>query len=114
MFCHQKDDRLSAQRDYMNNKLVKIFCLFFFVLLSVSCMSRINKTNYDQIQAGMSYQTVVDILGSPTSTATLSFGDTTGISANWENRNGAIKILFFNGIVKVKQYIQGVTTPRES
>ncbi len=85
-----------------------------FSLITISCTSPINKTNFDRIQAGMSYRNVVEILGEPTSSATLSFGDTTGISANWENRNGSIKIQFFNGSVKIKQYIEGVTTPRQS
>lgn len=77
-----------------------------------ACTSRINKTNFDRIQPGMTLAEVIHILGEPSSTATLGVGDIVGTTANWENRNGVISIQFFNGRVKIKKYIEGVSTPR--
>lgn len=96
----------------MNKKFVKLLPLLFCIILLISCHSRINKTNYDQIQSGMTYPEVVRILGDPSSSATLAFGNNVVSTVRWENRNGNIVLQLFNGRVKMKQFIEGVSTQR--
>lgn len=79
----------------------------------ISCTSSINKDNFDRIEPGMTFQQVVTLLGKPNSSSSLSIGEITGTTARWEHRNAKITIQFFNGVVKLKTYFDGVTTPRE-
>lgn len=95
-------------------RIHQLLCLICFTLLLAACNTKINKTNFDQIQTGMTLQDVVAILGDPSSSATLSFGQSSITSVRWENRNGSITVQFINGTVKIKQYIEGVTTPRKA
>lgn len=97
----------------MNNRPISLITLVVILLLITACQSKINKTNFESIKSGMSYEQVNAILGTPSSSTSLSFGNTTGTSARWENRNGSIVIQFFNDKVKVKQFTDGVSTPRE-
>ncbi|MBA2653536.1 MAG: DUF3862 domain-containing protein [Gammaproteobacteria bacterium] len=95
------------------NRITKLLVTLVLALVLVSCTSSINKKNFDLIESGMTYPEVVAILGEPSTSATLSLGDSTGTSTYWENRNGKISIQFINGRVKIKQFVEGVTTPRE-
>lgn len=98
----------------MKKQILKCLFLCCLAVLIASCNSRINKDNFDRIKTGMSLQDVVNILGNPSSSASISFGPSTVASVRWENRNGTITVQFFNGVVKIKQFIEGVSTPRKS
>lgn len=97
----------------MITRIAKLLCLCCLILL-ISCNVRITKTNFDKVQIGMNMQQVQELLGTPTSSATLTFGTNTVASVRWESRNGVIAIQLFNGTVKIKQFIEGVSTPRSS
>jgi len=96
----------------MRATIIRLMTVFLLIFYLSSCHSPINKTNFDRIKPGMSIQEVTSILGPPSSSSTLSFGQIIGTTAIWENRNGVISILFFNGQVKLKRFVEGVTTPR--
>jgi hypothetical protein len=77
------------------------------LLAACSFSNKLTKENYDQIQPGMSYQQVVDILGTPKSADAITFGDLSGTSAVWQNKQATISIQFFNNAVKIKSFTSG-------
>lgn len=88
--------------------LVSGMCLLIISTLLTACNSKINQDNYEKVHAGMTFQDVTQILGEPTNTAGLSFGNVIGLSASWEDRHGSITIQFFDNKVKIKNFNQAV------
>lgn len=83
--------------------------ILFIIIVSAfvsACSSRINQDNYEKVKPGMSYQEVESILGEPSSTTSLSFGNVIGLSASWEDHHGSINVQFFNNKVKIKNFNQ--------
>jgi hypothetical protein len=100
--------------DMLKNKIhLLAFCLLFFILLT-ACTSKLSRANFEKVKPGMTFAEVIELLGSPSSSSTLSFGKFLATTANWENRNLHIQIQFFDGKMKVKQLTEGVTTPRNT
>ncbi|MGB6976454.1 MAG: DUF3862 domain-containing protein [Gammaproteobacteria bacterium] len=77
------------------------------VLAACSFSNKLTKENYDKIQPGMSYQQVIDILGTPKSADAITFGNLSGTSAIWQNKQITISIQFFNDAVKIKSFTTG-------
>lgn len=70
--------------------------------------SRINQSNFDEIETDMTREQVIEILGEPTDSGGVGFGDFSGGMATWEDDAGnVITIQFVNGKVKGKQFSSG-------
>lgn len=83
--------------------------LSIVILLTIisACTSKVNQESYEKIKPGMSLREVKILLGEPTNTTSLSYGDVVGTSANWEDHGGSITVQFLNNKVKIKNYNQG-------
>ncbi|MHB1240841.1 MAG: DUF3862 domain-containing protein [Gammaproteobacteria bacterium] len=78
------------------------------VLLALAltgCASKITQSNFDQVKTGMTLEQVRGILGKPTESSGIQFGDFSGTSATWKARDGAtITIQFLDDKVQAKQF----------
>lgn len=95
-------------------RIAKFLCFCGLVVLLAACNPKLTKTSFDSISTGMTLEDVTAILGQPSSSATLGFGQNSVATVRWENRNLSIVIQFINGRVKIKQFVEGVSTPRVS
>lgn len=69
------------------------------------CASKISQANFDRIKTGMTLEQVRGILGKPTESSGIQFGDFSGASATWKARDGAtIMIQFMDDKVQAKQF----------
>lgn len=71
-----------------------------------ACSSPVNEQNYEKIKNGMLRQQVIQILGAPTDSASISIGDLSGNSTTWEHGDMKIVIQFVNDKVFLKNYIR--------
>lgn len=98
----------------MKNRLFLLLYSLILALIVISCTpQKISRANFDKLQPGMTVEEVVNILGEPTSSSSLSFGSAIATSASWDNRNVSISVQFLDGKLKLKKIVEGVTTPRE-
>lgn len=81
----------------------RIVLLGIFLLFLASCSSKINEANFEKIKPGMTQEEVHHILGPPTESSGISFGDLSGTASEWKSRNGDITVQFLNGKVWAKQ-----------
>ncbi len=58
----------------------------------------------DKIEAGMTEQSVTDLLGKPTLTQTHTLDSLTMIHSEWTNDSGTTSVQFQNGIVQFTQF----------
>ncbi len=72
------------------------FCL-------VACGSRVNPTNFEKIQTGMTMAQVTAILGEPTESSSVDVAVFSGTVSKWEKGDVTITIQFVNGKVVAKQ-----------
>ena len=73
-------------------------------LLLTACGSKINQSNFDKIQDGMSETDVKALLGTPSSSDSVGIGGLSGTSDVWQDEHGSISIQFVNGKVKLKSF----------
>lgn len=73
-------------------------------LLLVGCGSKVTQENFDKIQAGMSQDEVVAILGEPTESSGASVGPISGGTWIWKKDRATIVIQFVGGKVLAKQF----------
>jgi hypothetical protein len=92
----------------MNKHYLRWLKLILIIGLSTllwGCLSKINQTNYEKIQTGMTMEEVKKILGEPTESKTAGGGDLlSGTSAIWQDDGTTIDIKFINGKVKFKTF----------
>jgi len=81
----------------------KILVLIASSLL-IACTSKISQENYNKITTEMSYADVEKILGKPTNTNQLAFGEISAATAIWEGKKGKVVIQFLNDKVKLKNF----------
>jgi outer membrane protein assembly factor BamE (lipoprotein component of BamABCDE complex) len=72
------------------------FCL-------VACGSRINSSNFEKIQTGMTMAQVTVILGEPTESSSVDVAVFSGTVSKWKKGDVTITIQFVNGKVVAKQ-----------
>lgn len=91
----------------MNSRLIlkqiKAIILIGFCFFIVAC-SKVTRSNFDQIQPGMSMKQVVALIGEPTHTESINVAGLSGTSAVWKDSKGEIDIQFFNDKVAVKAF----------
>ncbi len=75
-------------------------------LLAGPC-SRINQSNFDKVEDGMTYEEVVRILGEPKDQKSVGVGPLSASTAEWRDGEAVISIQFLNGKVKVKSFSGG-------
>jgi hypothetical protein len=66
--------------------------------------SRINQTNFEKIQTGMSLAQVQAILGEPTEASSMDLAVFSGTASKWRQGDVTITIQFVNGKVVAKQF----------
>jgi len=88
----------------MYNRAFRILAVLLLSIILVACGSRINQSNFDKIQNGMTKEEVTAILGSPTETSSINIGGLSGTSSTWKSESGEISIQFVNNRVQAKQY----------
>jgi hypothetical protein len=90
--------------------MVYRFSRFVAVLLLAAslsaCGSKINQSNFDKVQNGMTKEEVAAILGSPTETSSINIGGLSGTASTWKSDSGEISIQFVNNRVQAKQFIK--------
>jgi len=84
-------------------KSIKIISILFLLSLVIAC-SRVTEENYDRIESGMEEAAVIKILGEPTESSSMGIGSLTGKSSVWDDGKMRIRIQFFNGKVKLKNF----------
>jgi hypothetical protein len=74
-------------------------------LLLISC-TKVNRTNFEKIQDGMTMEEVIGILGEPADASKIDLSIVTGSAAKWEDEKTGrkISVQFLNGKVKFKQF----------
>lgn len=91
----------------MNSRLIlkqlKTFVLIGLCFFIVAC-SKVTRSNFDQIQPGMTMKQVVALIGEPTHTESINIAGLSGTSAVWKDSQGEIDIQFFNDKVAVKAF----------
>lgn len=87
--------------------LLKLTTLLILITLLVACGSKINESNYQKIQEGMTMEQVQTILGEPTKTASVGVGSLSGTTANWIYDKLTISIQFLNNKVQLKSLSGG-------
>jgi len=73
-------------------------------LLLAACGSKINEENFARIQNDMSEQQVIELLGQPTHTSSMSVLGVSGTAARWSDAGATISVQFVNGKVRLKQF----------
>lgn len=74
------------------------------VLALAGCGSKVSQKNFDRITDGMSMAQVVDILGKPTKSDSVSIAGLSGTAAVWRDAHREIDIKFVNGKVRIKDF----------
>jgi hypothetical protein len=73
------------------------------LLLLIAC-SKVNQENFAKVQAGMTEQEVIAILGSPTESTSREVLGITGTSSRWVSGDTSITIRFVGGKVATKAF----------
>ena len=85
--------------------MLRIVPALLLTLLLAACGSKVNEENFARIQDDMSELQVVDLLGKPTQTSSVSVLGVSGTMARWSGDDGAtISVQFVNGKVRLKQF----------
>ena len=80
----------------MSRGLYGILMVMLLIAASlVGCKSRINQENYNQIELGMQYETVVDLLGEPDNCDSALMAN----NCTWGNEEKYINVKFVDGQV---------------
>jgi hypothetical protein len=82
--------------------LLKPITLLILITLLLACGSKINESNYQKIQEGMTMEQVQTILGEPSKTSSVGIGSLSGTTATWTYDKLTISIQFFNNKVQLK------------
>lgn len=82
----------------------RTLCTFILLALLSACGSPVNQQNFDRIETGMREMEVLNILGNPTRSDSVSVGPLSGTSATWESGKATITIQFINGEVAFKSF----------
>ncbi len=77
--------------------------LLLCALYLAACGSRINATNFEKIQTGMTMAQVTDILGEPTESSSVDVAVFSGTVSKWKAGDVTITVQFVNGKVVAKQ-----------
>jgi outer membrane protein assembly factor BamE (lipoprotein component of BamABCDE complex) len=85
-------------------KLGIIVALVLGAFCLVGCGSRINQTNFEKIQTGMTMAEVTLILGEPTESSSVDVAVFSGTVSKWQAGDVTITIQFVNGKVVAKQF----------
>lgn len=73
-------------------------------LILAGCGSKVNEENFTRIQDGMTEQQVIELLGQPSETSSVSALGVSGTSAVWRAEDAVISVQFVNGKVRLKQF----------
>lgn len=73
-------------------------------LALAGCGSKLNEENFARVQDDMTEQQVIDLLGTPTETSSMSALGLSGTAAIWRDKDATISVQFVNGKVRLKQF----------
>ncbi len=73
-------------------------------LTLAGCGSKVNEENFARIQDEMTEQQVIELLGQPSETSSVSALGVSGTSAVWRTEDAVISVQFVNGKVRLKQF----------
>lgn len=73
-------------------------------LILAGCGSKVNEENFARIQEEMTEQQVIELLGQPSETSSVSALGVSGTSAVWRAEDAVISVQFVNGKVRLKQF----------
>ena len=85
-------------------KPARILIASALTLLLAACGSKVSEENFARIQDDMSEQQVIDLLGKPTQTSSMSVLGVSGTAARWTADGATISVQFVNGKVRLKQF----------
>jgi hypothetical protein len=85
--------------------------LFAAALLLLAGCSRVNETNFQKIQPGMSHAEVLAILGEADSSDSVALGPISGARSVWRSDKAVIAVTFLNGKVQLKHFEAGQGAP---
>ena len=80
----------------------RIFALS--ALLLIAACTRLTQENFSRIEAGMSEQEVLSILGRPTESSSGSLLGISGTASRWADSNAEITVRFVGGKVALKSF----------
>lgn len=72
------------------------------LLLAVTACTKVTAENFAKVQDGMPEEQVLELLGKPTESSSVSILGVTGTSSRWVSGDTAITVRFVNGKVAVK------------
>jgi hypothetical protein len=86
-------------------RCVAVAVVLMMGLCLVSC-TKVNRSNFEKVQEGMTLADVVEILGAPTDQSEIDLGFVAGAAAKWEDEKTGrkISVQFLNGKVQFKQF----------
>jgi len=87
-------------------RLYRIAGAMVLCVTLVACGSKVNQSNFDRVQVGMTQAQVEQILGPPTETSTMGLGTVSGAASKWADKNSVITVQFLNDKVQAKQFSQ--------
>lgn len=72
------------------------------LLLAVAACTKVTAENFAKVQDGMPEEQVLELLGKPTESSSVSILGVSGTSSRWVSGDTAITVRFVNGKVAVK------------
>lgn len=84
-------------------KHVRLLPLVFVSFLLAACGASLTQENYEKIQNGMTEEQVKALISEPTHVERMGVGEFSGAKFEYENGPTGATILFFNGVVSLKQ-----------
>ena len=83
---------------------MKIALAALLAALLIAGCSRVNEENFSKIRDGMSEEEVIEVLGPPTESNSVTVLGISGTSSRWVGRDAVISVRFVNGKVALKSF----------
>lgn len=87
----------------------RIVVLLAFIALA-AC-SRVTEENFAKVREGMSEQQVIELLGKPTESSSVSVLGLSGTASKWVEKDAVITIQFVNGKVRARSFDRPAAKP---
>lgn len=78
--------------------------IFLGIIIALVACTRVTQANFEKIQAGMSMEQVIKILGEPNDSSSINIAGISGTSASWKNHSATLVVQFLDGKVMIKSF----------
>jgi hypothetical protein len=82
------------------------FVIGLLLLALFACGTKVNQSNYEKVQKGMTQAEDENILGPPTEASSVTVLGLSGTSSTWKSKEGTVTVHYLNGKVQIKQFMK--------